>query len=452
MSMNALKKNVGVIATTAVLLTLLLVVERSYTVVAFESVTAAVSSTGTQFGRYGRRQNLANLVPLDPNCGSASAAVAAAVATKIGSSSNSALSVSPGGGVYTGKSLAVASPAAPAAAGSISQHHDRLARSVVMASACMITNVLATFTPLSPIQASSLLGIFVCAIASAPPATAAATFSGAFTGMSAHVLAVAKAVDSSSFSYPIYTVSLLLLSGLGASVFYLFDVQKIGVGKGGRLGAIAVVANVIYTFAIMRARVWETLFPALGRPTARVAVAVGASSLGMVLVRKTMTTTTNSKGDPDTAATNFKTLQTLLLSACKIALFGTLFAQLLDKSNAATPIWLVFEKTENVARLLAWSRTFAAMLLGSTIVQKSSGVVFPAALVGFGGSLIRKGVFAGPLFAGAFMGMTNMPKYSWTHRLQGIALAATLFQLGLFDGFGGKLGLFSYLGVYFGMV
>jgi hypothetical protein len=52
---------------------------------------------------------------------------------------------------------------------------------------------------------------------------------------------------------------------------------------------------------------------------------------------------------------------------------------------------------------------------------------------------------------GAFLGMTGLKNFSTANFLQSSLLSAVLLELGIFQGFGGKLGFLAFLGVNFGM-
>jgi hypothetical protein len=92
-----------------------------------------------------------------------------------------------------------------------------------------------------------------------------------------------------------------------------------------------------------------------------------------------------------------------------------------------------------------------SMVLAAVTVQHSAGVVWPVALVGLLGSLLLTPALAASTYLGAFVGMTTLARFKFTNTVQACTLATLLLHLGVFDGFGGKLGFLSFLGVLFGM-
>jgi hypothetical protein len=306
---------------------------------------------------------------------------------------------------------------------------DRMRRSVLVLGACVFTVQLRTLQwphqqLLTIIQASSVTGLIACLLLPSP-AAAAAAFCGSFAGMSGHVGTVAEAVP---------------LGAACAAMYYIWDAYKIGLGKGGRLGTIALCANLVYYYcftnhagilAPLRDALVPTLRSVVGQhPWTIAAMLVSGSAL--YVSRRDTTTPVVEQG---TKPKNTNLVHTVVKCVSKVALLGAVAARLCYSSSNVGAV--------DVAR------TATAVFGASMAVQKSPGVVLPTSLVGLAGSLA--GSLAAPIYMGAFLGMTALKNFTVINFLQSSLFAAMLFHLGIFDGFGGKLGFLSFLSVLFGI-
>jgi hypothetical protein len=285
----------------------------------------------------------------------------------------------------------------------------RLQRSITVGVACVLTHGLMARLGLSAIAASSVVGMVSCC-AGLSPAMAAAGFCGSFAGMSSYVTTWADAT---------------VLGCLAGTSYFAFDQYKIGVGRGGRLGLIAFLANVAYLGQPFRL-VTQTM-GLLGSRTAAISLLAGTVlhfSRQMNLEEQQPQTST---------AMNVSRF-------AKLYLLVTIGSRMLS-SGSSNPLTTV------LPTLFA---NTAVVLAASQVIQRSSGVVLPVAILGALGSMTP---WAAPLYTGAFLGMTQLPSYraSLGRFVQASVFAAMLLQLGVFNGMGGKLGMLAFLGVLFGI-
>ena len=234
---------------------------------------------------------------------------------------------------------------------------------------------------------------------------AVAAFCGSFAGMSAQC---GTSVVSAS-----------LLGLCTAAVFYLWDTYKVGVGKGGRLGTMAYLGNLAFDVRSLP-KLLETAVMTTLSPVTAAGMLVSGTYLHFARKRA--------------AKENTSKLLSVSILAAKVALFASVSHCFVSSSNR-----------------LAWEalgRSAAAIFGASWIVKESPGTVLPVALVGLAGSFTPLGA---PVYLGAFLGMTRLPSFGWHNYVQASLLSALLLALGLADGFGGKLGFLSFLGVLFGM-
>jgi hypothetical protein len=332
----------------------------------------------------------------------------------------------------------------------------RTARSVVVACTCLATHLLIAATStksfvlaLSPIQASSLVTLIVCGwnAPSLPPATAAAALCGTFAGMSAHIASsVATAAASGggrSMYYGCYAAALLGYSALAGLAYCLFEVYQIGVGVGGRLGCMALCGNAAFTALFARSTLQSTLQQMVTSKTLSTTWPwlMAASSGAIAMARRW-----KASSSPDNSS-----VSTLLELMSKLAVASLILVRLLGSPLDHTVIY-------------PFGATLVAALSACTIVQRSPGTVVPTALVGLIGStlfqpcvsaLLGKSSLppldvAAPLYMGAILGMTAPSlKFTKVQFGQAAMLATSLLQLSLWSGYGGRLGLFAAVGVYF---
>jgi hypothetical protein len=304
----------------------------------------------------------------------------------------------------------------------------RLIRCAAVGTGCLTTYALASLPSSSPymmstVQASAITGLLGC-IVPTPAGVPAAVFCGSFAGMSGHIH------------------SWLGATGLGlltSAVYYAWDTNKIGVGKGGRLGTMAFLANLFYSMTV---NVWngtplsipKQILGVLGPATAFAALVSGTVLHRSRQELSSALTTTSVKETNDRYGNTRQAALAILTHASKAALMAVAVTRLF---------------TTTTISMLTWARTVLAIFASSVAVKESAGIVLPVALVGLAGSFVTP--LAAPICLGAFLGMTRLKDFKVSNFVQASVFAATLFHLGIFDGFGGKLGLLSFLGVLFGM-
>jgi len=271
---------------------------------------------------------------------------------------------------------------------------------------------------LSAVAASSWVGIASALTTHAP----AAAFCGSFAGMSAQVATVRQAVA---------------LGSCAAAVFYWWDAKAMGVGKGGRLGTMAFLGNLLYAGRGIVPLIGETLQTL--SPITAVVMAMATSTLRMARTQEVAQVPINDCDDDNDDAvvaspTQDPTNQRRLAAASKAVVL------------AAAAVRLFTSTSVSVGTVL---QSLVSMVAAAVAVQKSSGVVLPVATVGLLGSFYAP--LAAPIYLGAFVGMTGLTDFKLGNIVQACSLATLLLHLGVLDGFGGKLGFLSFLGVLFGM-
>jgi hypothetical protein len=306
-----------------------------------------------------------------------------------------------------------------------------LARSAVVGASCVSTWGILQYVVvtggrrLSAVTASSLMGLLASLVLQLSPAYTVAALCGSFAGMSAQIGTATQACS---------------LGLLCAAVFFWWEsvTPKIQLGKGGRLGTIAFLSNLAY-FAIQQGSqrclsLFLELLEIVPPSTAPLALTMWG-----LAIRKKASATAKIPRDSVDQPTN--TVQMALFAVPKVLLLGTLIARFLATAQAnGSPAAAAL-----TTRLLP---SVIAVFAASQVVKKSVGVVLPVALVGLVGSLFL-GRLAAPIYMGAFVGMTGLKDFSTFKFVQASLLSTTLLELGLFNGFGGRLGLFAFLGVNF---
>ena len=306
----------------------------------------------------------------------------------------------------------------------------RLEKCTAVMGATVVTFLLQSHLS-STVAASSWTGL----IAALTLPTPTAAFCGSFAGMSGQVSTLAQAVQL----------------GMSAAVmFYWWDRQAIGVGKGGRLGTIAFLGNLLYYSAVGRAATGGGLGTLLGNtleilsPLTTVILALSASALHFArttpaVVAAAATVDQAHSGDRHerihSIARHPNNLRRLAQTS-KAVILAAMAARLWT-SNAVSITSTVLP-------------SLLSMVLAAVTVQKSAGVVLPVALVGLLGSILTPAL-APSMYLGAFVGMTKLARFEWSNTVQACTLATLLLHMGVLNGFGGKLGFLSFLGVLFGM-
>ena len=230
----------------------------------------------------------------------------------------------------------------------------------------------------------------------------------------------------------------------GPAIFYWWDQQAIGVGKGGRLGTIAFLGNLLYYSAVVRGGLGKLLGSTLEIfcPLTAVVLALSASALHFARTTPAAVAAAADKshdyrsGESIYPMTRDPNNLRRLAQASKMVILFAVAARLWTSSTVGI--------TNTVVPSLL------SMILAALTVQNSAGVVLPVALVGLLGSIVTPAL-ATSVYLGAFVGMTKLARFGLTNTVQACTLATLLLHLGVVDGFGGKLGVLSFLGVLFGM-
>lgn len=269
---------------------------------------------------------------------------------------------------------------------------------------CMATWAAIRYTGWSAVRASSAIGFVSSLIMS--PTFAAASFCGSFAGMSGHIHASSQ-------------TAFLLGLACGA-VLYIWNANGIQTGKGGRLGTIAFLGNVL--FDSIRNGGPGGLIMGIQNTLTPVTAATAAVSGALSIVSRRL----NKEG---------KRNLTLLHQVSKAVLLGSLLRRLLT----------------NGVSLEKWSISAAYIFVSSVAVKWTTprnGAIMAASLVGLLGSFTP---WATAIYLGAFIGMTGREDFQISKLLQASLFSAVLHEFGLFHGFGGRLGFFAFLGVNFGL-
>jgi hypothetical protein len=318
----------------------------------------------------------------------------------------------------------------------------RQARASAACVACLVTWLVANYTPLTIVQAASATGLIACIVTRNQniPWTVA-VFCGALTGMSGNLLPAATLSTKTMFDTP-QILPIVLLSSFVSYAYSVWDVKKWGVGIGGRLGTIACAANLVYS---VLALVLRTI-----RRSGAGCFALWPASVQSLY-------------------TSLPAISSLLVSA---ALFQLSRQRTLHESTKDQPLSKVLHAISKIA--LIWSLnlpmffhgkvqpveylgTILSLLIGNQMVHRTApslGPILPTSLVGLLGAALCAGpghyhITAPKLFMGALMGLTTLPNFGLLNFVQSSVLGASLFHMGLLEGFGGRLGTLAYIGVLF---
>ena len=317
----------------------------------------------------------------------------------------------------------------------------RLARAQAAAIACLFTWFAANYTPLTIVQASSAAGLIACILTrNQNTPWAVAVFCGALTGMSGNLLPAASLSTKTMLDTP-QLLPIVLLSSIISYIYALWDVKKWGVGIGGRLGTMAFVANLIYSLGALVVRTVR------GGPGRFVLMPSSVQSLYTTLpvVSSLLASAALfqwSRRRTIQAATKDQPLSKILHTVAKLAVIWSINLPLL---------------LNNKVRAVEYLGTVLSILIGNQIVHRtipSLGPVLPPSLVGLLSAALCPGaghfhITSPKLFMGALMGLTTLPNFGLLNFVQSSVLGASLFHMGLLDGFGGKLGSLAYVGVLF---
>lgn len=298
-----------------------------------------------------------------------------------------------------------------------------LQRSTVAGVSCVTTWALSQQLPLCTIQASSLQGLVAATIFPAPMAMA--SFCGSFAGMSAHCTGIPQAA---------------VLASLTAAAYFLWDGNKVQLGKGGRMGTVAFLANVAYLVGRLglKASLVQQVTSVVNvvRPVTAMAVASSALLLAAANLRIPVTS------DKKHTSTTLVKRTVIVKHLSKALILGALVSRLVSSSQSPA-----------LSTLTKWLGSSSAMWIASLTVQRLTpvaGVVMATSAVGLLGSLVA-GNLSAAIYLGAFVGMTGLKQFTARSAGEASLLSATLLELGLWNGFGGKLGWMAFLGVNFGL-
>ena len=209
-------------------------------------------------------------------------------------------------------------------------------------------------------------------------------------------------------------------------------------GKGGRLGTIAFLGNVLNTAVRTTGGFSKMLGSTLEILGTAILLAMSVSAL-----RFSRTTPVAADKAIESKTGGHHKLDSITRAPHNLRRLAQAFKAVVLVSSAAR----LFTSTTS-APIATVLQSLMSMVLAAVTVQKSAGVVLPVALVGLLGSWTP---VAAPIYLGTFVGMTKMPQFQFCNTVQACTLATLLLHLGVLDGFGGKLGLLSFLGVLFGM-
>ena len=307
------------------------------------------------------------------------------------------------------------------------QKQQLLQRSGIVTASCVLTWTLVQLLEISSIQASGVTGLAACFLFRNDPASTAAAFCGSFAGMSGHVVA------SSGLS----VLHAALLGLCNAVTYYWWTDQKLQIGKGGRLGTIAFLGNVLY-FALQKGALATLAADVLAILKPSTAVALLVSSVAMLWQRRqqrSQTTLLEQQQVSTTTTTEITSpLRYIATNLPKLVILGSLLARFLATSA-----------TQNLVP------TVLTTFVTSLLVKKSPGVVFPVALAGLLGGTLLPASYAAAVYMGAFLGMTGLSNFGLQNFWDASLLSTLLLQLGVLNGFGGKLGFLAFVGVNFAM-
>ena len=300
----------------------------------------------------------------------------------------------------------------------------RLEKCTAVVGAAVVTFLLKLH--LSSAVAASSWTALIAALTLRQAPTAA--LCGSFAGMSGHAATLPQAAQ---------------VGVSAAAIFYWWDQQAIGVGKGGRLGTIAFLGNLLYYSAVVRGGLGKLLGSTLeifGSLTA-VVLALSASALHFARTTPAAAAAADKfhdyrSGESIYPMTRDPNNLRRLAQASKMVILFAVAARLWTSTTVAITSTVV--------------PSLLSMVLAALTVQNSAGVVLPVALVGLLGSIVTPAL-ATSVYLGAFVGMTKLARFGLSNTVQACTLATLLLHLGVVDGFGGKLGVLSFLGVLFGM-
>lgn len=284
-----------------------------------------------------------------------------------------------------------------------------LLRSSFCAMASVATWALVKHAGMTIVQASALQGLAGCFVL--PKPYALAWFCGSFAGMSAHP----SALDEAS-----------LLAVACSGIFYLFEQNKLALGRGGRLGLIAFLSNLVYHSIRKGSEQTMGIFVDLVnqiRPDTAVAAAVVGAILTGVRIR-------GNRLGAQSPPLNQRLLKFGTQSVMLSILLGRLSAMGISS--------------------LSLLSNFAAAFVSSILAWKSQYTIFPVALLGALAGFATPQL-APAVYMGGFIGMCSLPNFRTSKFFRAAALSSVLLKLGLLGGFGGRLGFLAYVGVTFAM-
>eukprot|EP00977_Amphora_coffeiformis_P002068 scaffold392_cov177-Amphora_coffeaeformis.AAC.12 len=284
-----------------------------------------------------------------------------------------------------------------------------LFRSSFCALSSVATWAMVKHAGMTIVQASALQGLLSCL--ALPKPYAMAWFCGTFAGMSAHPTAFDEAF-------------LLALACTG--VFYQFEANKLALGRGGRLGLIAFLSNLVYYVLRMGPQQSAGLVVRLidqVRPGTAVGVAAAGAVLAGIRIR-------SAKLGIDSPSMSQRTVK-----------LSTQFILLMFLLNRLSGLGV------STSSLMT---TFATTFASSVLAWRSKYTIFPVALLGVLSCFLMPNL-APAVYLGGFIGMTGLANFRTFNFLRAAVLSAVLLKCGVLAGFGGRLGFLAYLGVNFAM-
>jgi hypothetical protein len=326
---------------------------------------------------------------------------------------------------------------------------------------------------LSPVQASAVTGLVASLLVTTStnqmnttktqqqqnhnkngPALAAAMFCGSFAGMSSRVLTTTTmAGGGGSGTWGVAGQ----MGTMAALVYYVFDARQIGVGVGGRLGVVGLLANVGLgtLWGWSDCRVPSVVVDTVQR--------LGGLRMTMVLAALALALTapwqgsSTSVGGGDIGAavgdSSVEQRRTKVQKWSKTAIKTIMLGLLLVFSSGAV---------RTVTALGSLVATWTTIYTSAIIILRAAPdhVVRAAALVGLVTGTILPARLGAASYVGAFIGMTRRyPPLSLPPQrrflsgpvAQASFLAALLQGGGMWTGLGGRLGALAFVSVLFSL-
>jgi hypothetical protein len=302
-------------------------------------------------------------------------------------------------------------------------------------------------TDVSIIQASAIQGLLGCCLlfpTNLKKPYALAWLCGTFAGMSSH--------PGSSLTQ----ATLLGLTCTGT--FYSFERQQYAVGKGGRLGFIAFVSNIMYYLFLRKGGggiqaffsnvvmdTWNKL--GMGGFTVQSITATTMAFLTSIVVLPTVRhhaklTSTNKNSQ--------ETIRQITLLGIQSILLGILFQRLLSLKHIPMSNMVTTIATTFLSSIMVWKSPYTiATVTGLGILSSYWRSLMSSSIIT--GTTTSIMINPAAVYMGTFIGMCSLPGFRVFKFLLASTLSTLLLQFEILPGFGGRLGFLAYLGVQFAL-